>query len=49
LTFEDIKEPNWETCFSRIKKLIQVEYLKHNYLLDSITLRHMKQNILSKL
>jgi hypothetical protein len=39
LTFADIKEPNWETCFYKIKKLIQVEYLKHNYLLDSNTLK----------
>ena len=30
LTFEEIKESNWETCFSRVKKVIQVEYLKHN-------------------
>ena len=39
LTFKDIKEPDWETCFFKIKKLIQKEYLKHDYLLNNSVLK----------
>ncbi|HLP61258.1 MAG TPA: AAA family ATPase [Candidatus Deferrimicrobium sp.] len=39
LTFKDIKEPDWDTCFFKIKKLIQKEYLKHDYLLSGNTLK----------
>ena len=39
LTFKDIKEPDWHTCFYNIKQLIQEEYLKHDYLLDGKTLK----------
>ena len=35
LTFKDIKEPDWETCYDKIKQLIQDEYSHHYYLLDS--------------
>ncbi|HLP45815.1 MAG TPA: AAA family ATPase [Candidatus Kapabacteria bacterium] len=39
LTFKDIKESDWETSFFKIKKLIQKEYLKHDYLLNSNALK----------
>jgi len=39
LTFKDVKEPGWETCFFKIKQLIQKEYLRHDYLLDGKTLK----------
>lgn len=32
LTFKDIKEPNWESAQEKIKRLIQDEFLRHNYL-----------------
>ena len=35
LTFKDIKEPDWETCLYKIKQLIQEEYSRHYYLLNS--------------
>jgi hypothetical protein len=35
LTFKDIKESDWTTCFYKIKQLIQDEYSRHYYLLDS--------------
>jgi hypothetical protein len=35
LTFKNIKEPDWETCLDKIKSLIQQEYAKHYYLLNS--------------
>ncbi|MDQ1351138.1 MAG: hypothetical protein QG657_1440 [Acidobacteriota bacterium] len=28
LTFKDIKEPDWDTCFYKIKQLVQKEYLR---------------------
>ena len=35
LTFKNIKESDWETCYYKIKQLIQKEYFRHYYLLDS--------------
>ncbi|MDQ1354820.1 MAG: hypothetical protein QG657_5129, partial [Acidobacteriota bacterium] len=35
LTFKDIKEHDWETCFHKLKQLIQLEYSHHYYLLES--------------
>jgi hypothetical protein len=35
ISFRDIKELEWETCLDKIKQLLQREYLKHNYLMDS--------------
>ncbi|MCX6583628.1 MAG: AAA family ATPase [Candidatus Aminicenantes bacterium] len=39
LTFKNIKESDWESCFYKLKQLIQDEYLKHDYLLDGKTLK----------
>ncbi|MCX6581828.1 MAG: AAA family ATPase [Candidatus Aminicenantes bacterium] len=35
LTFKNIKEPDWETCLGKIQSLIQGEYARHYYLLES--------------
>lgn len=35
ITFKDIKQSDWETCFNKIKQLIQDEYSLHYYLLSS--------------
>ena len=38
-SFRNIKDPNWESCLDSLKKLIQDEYLKHDYLLESPRLK----------
>jgi len=35
LSFKDIKDTDWESCLDNIKKLIQAEYARHYYLLES--------------
>jgi hypothetical protein len=35
ITFKDIKNLTWQDCYLKITKLIQVEYDKHNYLLNA--------------
>ncbi len=35
LTFKNIKDTDWESCLDNIKKLIQDEYARHYYLLES--------------
>jgi len=35
LTFKDTKEMDWESCLDNIKKLIQKEFARHYYLLES--------------
>jgi len=35
LTFKDIKEREWDTAYSKIKKLVRQEYARHYYLLQS--------------
>jgi hypothetical protein len=44
LTFKNIKEPDWETCRSKIKQLIQKEYLRHSYLLENQKLMSPEQD-----
>jgi hypothetical protein len=39
LTFKNIKELKWETCLFKIKQLIQEEYSRHDYLLESPKLK----------
>ncbi len=39
LSLRDIKENNWKSCFDKIKELVQEEYLKHDYLLNSPVLK----------
>jgi hypothetical protein len=43
LSFKNIKELEWEFCFSKTKQLIQEEYLKHDYLLDGSNSKLKKQ------
>jgi hypothetical protein len=44
ISFRDIKEMDWETCLDKIKQLLQREYLKHDYLLDSPKLKPQEKN-----
>ncbi len=37
LTFKNIKESDWESCFYKIKQLIKDEYSRHYYLVNSKT------------
>ncbi|MDM8516685.1 AAA family ATPase [Desulfobacterales bacterium HSG16] len=39
ITFKDIKESSWESCFRRLKLLIQAEFERHEYLLDGDVLQ----------
>ncbi len=49
ISFRTIKELDWETTYRKIKKLIQDEYLKHDYLLNSPELKPTEQNYIKKL
>jgi hypothetical protein len=44
ISFRDIKEMEWETCLDKIKQLIQREYLKHDYLLNSPELKPQEKD-----
>ena len=39
ISFRSIKEATWESCWDKIKELIQETYLEHDYLLDSPVLK----------
>ncbi len=49
LSFRDVKERDWETCFSKIKRLIQDEYLKHKYLLSGELLHEVERDFFNKI
>jgi hypothetical protein len=49
ISFRTIKEPDWETTFRKIKKLIKKEYLKHDYLLDSPELKPTEKDDFKKI
>ncbi len=49
LSFRDIKELDWDSCFGKIKQLIQDEYLKHDYLLDSSMLKSQEKDYFRKI
>jgi hypothetical protein len=49
LTFKNIKEPDWEITYRKIKKLIQDEYLKHKYLGNSPKLEPQEQDYFKKI
>ncbi len=38
-SFRNIKDPNWKSCLDSLKKLIQDQYLLHDYLLESPKLK----------
>jgi hypothetical protein len=44
LTFKNIKEPDWETAYRKMIKLIQDEYLNHDYLANSPVLKPPEQD-----
>jgi hypothetical protein len=44
ISFRDTKEMEWETCLDKIKRLIQDEYLKHDYLLNSPKLKSQEKD-----
>ncbi|MDQ1353599.1 MAG: hypothetical protein QG657_3905 [Acidobacteriota bacterium] len=49
LTFRSVKEPDWESCLSKIKKLIQDEYVRHDYLLDSPGMKPTERKYFQKI
>ncbi len=49
LSFRTIKELAWEPCLNKIKKLIQKEYLKHDYLMDNQVLKPSEQTYFQKI
>ncbi|MDQ1351417.1 MAG: hypothetical protein QG657_1719 [Acidobacteriota bacterium] len=49
LSFRSIKELHWESCWDKIKQLIQDEYLKHDYLLDGQTLKAQEKTYFKKI
>ena len=49
LTFKTVKEVDWESCLDKIKKLIQREYLRHDYLLNSPGLKSPEKDYFNKI
>jgi len=49
LTFKNIKESNWKSCWSKIKELIQDEYVKHDYLLYSPVIKPTEKKYFKKI
>ncbi|MCP5108834.1 MAG: AAA family ATPase, partial [bacterium] len=49
LSFRDIKELDWESCFSKTKQLIQDEYLRHDYLLDGSKLKKQEKDYFKRI
>jgi hypothetical protein len=48
LTFKNIKELKWETCLVKIKQLIQEEYSRHDYLLESPKMKPHERDYFQK-
>jgi hypothetical protein len=49
LTFKNIKELDWETTYRKISILIQREYLKHDYLLNSPKLKSPEKDYFKRI
>jgi hypothetical protein len=49
LTFKNIKDMDWESCLDNIKKLIQKEYARHYYLLESQKLMPHERDYFQKI
>ncbi|UCH98644.1 MAG: AAA family ATPase [Candidatus Aminicenantes bacterium] len=47
-TFKNIKELEWETCLVKIKQLIQEEYSRHDYLLESPKMKPHERDYFQK-
>jgi hypothetical protein len=48
ISFRDAKEMEWETCISKIRQIIQDEYLKHDYLLNSPKLKPQEKDYFNR-
>lgn len=49
MSFRTIKEPDWETTYRKIIKLIQDEYLRHDHLLNSPELKIQEKDYFKKI
>jgi hypothetical protein len=49
LSFRLIKEKTWKSCLGKIKDLIQDEYVRHDYLLDSPLLKPTEKKYFQKI
>ena len=49
LSFKDIKELDWETSLFMMKQLIQDEYLKHDYLLESEKIKQQEKDYFKRI
>ncbi|MCP5105504.1 MAG: AAA family ATPase, partial [bacterium] len=49
LSFRSIKELDWESCISKTKQLVQAEYLRHDYLLNSPELKPVEKDYFKRL
>jgi len=49
LSFRSIKELDWESCISKIKQLLQKEYLRHKYLTDGSVLEVVEKDYFKKI
>jgi hypothetical protein len=49
LSFRLIKEKTWKSCLGKIKELIQDEYVKHDYLLDSPLMKPTEKKYFQKI
>jgi len=48
-SFRTLKELEWESCLSKLKQLIQKEYLKHDYLLNSSKLKPQEKDYFKRI
>ena len=49
LSLRDVKDDTWRSCFNKLKELIQDEYLKHDYLLDSPLIKPAEKEYYKKI
>jgi hypothetical protein len=49
LTFKNVKELDWNSCIGNIKQIIQDEYLKHDYLLNSPVIKAAEKNYFKRI
>ncbi|MGE5341962.1 MAG: AAA family ATPase [Candidatus Omnitrophota bacterium] len=49
LSFRLIKEKKWELCLNKIKRLIQKEYLRHDYLMNSPVIKPQEKMYFQKI
>ena len=49
LSFKDTKEKTWEICLKKIKQLIQDQYLAHDYLLNSPSIKPAEKTYFNKI